>query len=187
MKELAVGKLLVAARGLPDPNFSDTVVLLAELTDEGAMGVIVNRTTDVPIERFVPEMAEGTNPQTAFVGGPVQPRGAVALLRSSKAERDSRHVFADVYLVNTRETLEALIRIGTGPGRFRVYLGYAGWGAGQLQDETARGSWHVLDGDAAIVFDRDPDTLWQRLIRRTGGLSVQLQRPGASSIFDSGR
>jgi putative transcriptional regulator len=173
VKELAAGKLLVAARNLPDPNFSATVVLLAEVNQEGAMGLIVNRPTKVTLARILPgfEPASGTT-ATAFFGGPVSVPGVLGLLRSKDARSDSRHVVADVYLVNTSEVLKDTIAAGAGPQRFRVYVGYAGWGAGQLQRETAEGAWYVLDGDAEIVFDPDPETTWRRQILRAEALSA---------------
>ena len=70
-------------------------------------------------------------------------------------------------MVASREALEAPIAAGAGPDRFRVYLGYAGWGPGQLERETLHGSWHVFQAETAVVFDPDPETLWQRQIRRT--------------------
>ena len=84
-----------------------------------------------------------------------------------------RHVLGDVYLVNSRESLDALIAGGAAPERCRVYAGYSGWSAEQLQRETISGAWSVLDGDARIIFDRNPDTLWDRLIKRAGGLEAR--------------
>jgi putative transcriptional regulator len=171
VKELAAGKLLVASRHLPDPNFANTVVLLADFNSDGAMGLIVNRPTPVTLARLFPEVERTiASAATAFMGGPVS--GALALVRASDAPADARRIVGDVHLVNSRAALEKLIAAGAQPNRFRVYLGYAGWGPGQLEVETAKGVWRVLDGDADIVFDANPEALWQRQILRTEALSA---------------
>jgi putative transcriptional regulator len=174
VRELAAGKLLVAARHLPDPNFSETVVLLTDFGAEGAVGLIVNRRTDVTIGRLFPGAGSGhAAGGRAYFGGPVAPQGVLALLRSTGARTDSRRIVEDVYLVNTQGVLEEMLVKGVDASRFRVYLGYAGWGVGQLERETAEGAWHVLAGEAAIVFDADPDATWDRQIRRSEALSVR--------------
>jgi putative transcriptional regulator len=168
VKELAAGKLLVAARTLPDPRFAETVVLLTEFNDQQAMGLIVNQRTDETLERLLPSLAQPqAKTTTVFFGGPVAAEGVLALMRSDRAQADSRHVVADVYLVASRELLDATIAAGSGPDRLRVYVGYAGWGAGQLDREVAQGAWHVFDGDGRIVFDPDPGSVWSRQILRT--------------------
>jgi putative transcriptional regulator len=168
VKELAAGKLLVAARDLPDPSFAETVVLLAEFSDQGAMGLIVNQRTEVPLTSLLPDV---TPPQakttSVFFGGPVRAQGVLALLRSDRTHTDSLRIVADVYMVRSRELLDKIFSAGTGPDRLRVYVGYAGWSPGQLDRETAHGAWHVFDGDGSIVFDPDPGSLWSRQILRT--------------------
>jgi putative transcriptional regulator len=184
IKSLAVGKLLVASRDLPDPNFSETVVLLAQVTAEGAMGVIVNRETTVPLARVLPEFKPPSG-AVVFMGGPVEADGVVALARSARSLGDSPPVFADVYLVTARATLEEQLAAGVGRDRLRVYLGYSGWDRGQLETETLHGAWHVVPGDAAVVFDDDPDSLWEREIKKTEGLLARYSpRPWASASTD---
>ena len=168
VKALAGGKLLIAARGLPDGNFSRTVILLIAYNDKGAMGVVVNRRTDVTLGRVFSDLApSGASVSQAFIGGPVERTGAIGLVRGPDTPADARHIVDGVSLVSTREALEALVKAGTAPGRFRVYLGYAGWGPGQLEAETLEGSWHVAEGEAGVVFDPDPAAVWQRQIART--------------------
>ncbi len=173
VRALAAGKLLVASRDLPDPNFSETVVLLAQLTAEGAMGVIVNRETTVPLSRVLPAM-KMPGGAFVFIGGPVEADGVVALARSARPLEQSQHVFSDVYLVTARAPLEARLASEAGRDRLRVYLGYSGWERGQLERETLHGAWHVMPGDAAAVFDDDPDSLWEREIKKTEGLLARL-------------
>jgi putative transcriptional regulator len=179
VKALAAGKLLVATRNLPDPNFATTVVLLADFNKEGAMGLVVNRPTTVTLTRLFPELERTlASASTAFHGGPVPGPGALALLRAATAPANTRRIVGDIHLVNSRPVLEDMIATGAQSNRFRVYLGYAGWGPGQLEEETAKGVWRVLDGDADIVFDPDPGAIWERQIRRTETLS-------ASNSWDS--
>jgi putative transcriptional regulator len=172
VKDLKAGRLIVASRNLPDPNFAATVILLAEYGKDGAMGLIVNRRTDVTLARIFPDLQSPESGATAFFGGPVSVSGVLALLRSASARADSRHVVGDVYLVNTGEVLKKTMAAGEGPRRFRVYVGYSGWGPGQLEHETNDGSWFVLDGDADVVFDPDPESIWRRQIKRAEALSA---------------
>ena len=189
VKRLGAGKLLVSARGLPDPNFADTVVLLADYDAQGAMGVIVNRQTDVPLGRLIPTLRGArVREMPAFFGGPVPADGVLALIRSNRARSDARHIVGDVYLVNTREVLDEVVARGASDADLRVFVGYAGWGARQLDDETAQGAWHVLDGSGAVVFDPDPDTVWERQILRTEGVLARhrgVPRAPAALLFDA--
>jgi putative transcriptional regulator len=173
VRELAAGKLLIATRGLTDPNFSKTVVLLVEYSAEGAAGFIVNRPANVTLGRLFTRFASTpAGAAMAFIGGPVVTQGSIAALARSSAG-ESRRVVDGVYLIQSRERLEEAIAEGEGASRLRVYLGYAGWGAGQLDDETATGAWRLVDGDAAIVFDARSDEVWPRLIARTEALSAR--------------
>lgn len=165
VRQLAAGKLIVAARNLPDPNFTDTVVLLLQYSRDGAAGVVLNRPSDVPLSRALPgaDQAAG-GAAVAFIGGPVS-QGAVLAL-SREACDACPLVGRDVYLVNTPEALKQRLAAGAN-GRLRVFVGYAGWGGGQLEAETRQGAWRVLEADAGVVFDPDPESLWRRLIERT--------------------
>ena len=166
VRELAPGKILVAARNLPDPNFSQTVVLLADYNAEGAMGLVINRRTDVPIARGFQHLRLAQERAVFYEGGPVAPTGVIGLWRSEKGQ-DSRTVIPGVEMVGEREPLEKLLVTEARDDRFRVFVGYAGWGPGQLERETSYGSWHVFTVAADVVFDPDPETLWSRQLQRT--------------------
>jgi putative transcriptional regulator len=170
VRELAVGKLLIAARGLPDGNFSETVILLATFGSEGAMGLIINRQTEIPLARAFPQLKTVSPLARVYAGGPVATTRMIGLLRATKAPQDVRHIVSDIYLVATREPLESLIAAGADPERLRVYFGSAGWAPGQLEREAADGAWHVVPGDPALVFDPEPSSVWRREIRRTEGV-----------------
>jgi putative AlgH/UPF0301 family transcriptional regulator len=167
--ELAAGTFLVASRDLGDPNFSQAVILVLRYDEEqGAMGLIVNRRTDLPLSRVFEDVkaAKGRK-DLAYMGGPVEPGDVLALLKSSAKLEDADKVFANVYLISDKDILEKTLADKTEPGVFHVFLGYAGWGPGQLEHEVDLGAWHILPPDAASVFDADPDSVWPRLIRRT--------------------
>jgi len=181
LKNLRPGTLLVAERDLPDPNFTDTVVVLAQFDDkEGAMGLIVNRQTSVPLSRVMPDL-KSRGETTVFLGGPVSADSVLVLARSAHPIAGSQHVAADLYLVTSRESLEAQLQSSGGRERVRVYLGYCGWAPGQLERETVAGGWHVLPPDPGVVFDADPDSVWEREVKKSEGLIARLPtflRPG---------
>ena len=91
----------------------------------------------------------------------------LALLKSSSPPDEAKHVFGDVYLVSTKTALEKTLASSVGPNAFHVYVGYAGWGPGQLEREVDLGGWHIFAADAANVFHADPDSVWKRMIQRT--------------------
>ncbi|MBI1788421.1 MAG: YqgE/AlgH family protein [Acidobacteria bacterium] len=168
VKDLAAGKFLVASRDLTDPNFAETVVLLVNYDENGAMGLIVNRRTRVPLSRVFDELKEAKGrADPVHVGGPVSRTGVLALLRSRTKPEEARSVFADVYMISTKTLLEQTLAAGAESSAFRVYLGYSGWGPGQLENEVELGGWHIFRGEAATVFDPDPDAVWPRLIKKT--------------------
>jgi len=166
---LAAGTFLVASRDLGDPNFAETVVLLVHYDDqEGAMGLIVNRRSDVSLARVFHDLKEAKgHTEPVYLGGPVEPGGVLALLRSPSKPDEAQHVFADVYLIASKGLLEKTLAAKVEPNTFHAFLGYAGWGPGQLEHELELGGWHVLPADAASVFHSNPDSVWPRLIQRT--------------------
>ena len=167
--DLAVGKLLVASRDLGDPNFAKTVILLVHYTeDQGAVGLVVNRATDVPISRVFQDFKEAKNrTDPVYVGGPVELNSVLALLKTANKPENATRVFGDVYLISNKDLLKATLASGAVASVFHAYVGYAGWSTGQLQHEVELGAWHIMAGDAATVFHADPDSVWPRLIGRT--------------------
>jgi putative AlgH/UPF0301 family transcriptional regulator len=167
--DLAVGKFLVASRDLGDPNFAKTVILLVHYTaDQGAVGLVVNRATDVPISRVFQEFMEAkgrTDP--VYVGGPVELNSVLALLKTASKPENATRVFGDVYLISNKDALKATLASGVEASMFHAYVGYAGWSGGQLQHEVELGAWHIMAADAAMVFQSDPDSVWPRLVGRT--------------------
>lgn len=168
---LEAGTILVAARSLRDPNFAESVVVLIAYAEDGAAGLVVNRRTALTLDRALPRFPGPKGPPAlAFLGGPVDVSRTWALLRLSAERRDAPRIMDDVYLLNSRESLTGALASGAGPDRFRVYLGYAGWGAGQLEREVRAGAWRVRAPEPDVVFDASPDTLWRRQITLTEAL-----------------
>ena len=165
----AAGDFLVSSRDLGDPNFSETVILLLRYDEEdGAMGLVINRRGDLPLSRVFQDLKQAKGrTDLAYRGGPVEPGDVLALLKSSTKLEDAERVFANVYLISDKDLLEKTLADKAEPGVFHVFLGYAGWGPGQLEHEVDLGAWHILPPDAASVFDSDPESVWPRLIRRT--------------------
>jgi putative transcriptional regulator len=169
------GVVLVATPDLGDPNFRETVVLVTRTPGGGAVGVVLNRPTPVPVSQLLPEH-EGLRgrPDHLFAGGPVSPRALIAVFRSAERPEASLRVLADVYLTLDGGFLDALLRRPDAPRELRLYAGYAGWAPGQLEAEIARDSWYVLEPDVDTVFRADPMTLWRELLRRASARSTRV-------------
>ena len=164
-RDLGPGKLLVASRDLGDPNFSQSVVLLMKHDATSAMGVVLTRESRYTIGRLFPEIAK-SNETHAYVGGPVSRTGVIALGRSKQAPTGAEAVVSDVWMTADKALLERMIRENANAETFRVYLGYTGWGGGQLENEVKQGAWHIFNADPAAVFAADVKGLWDRYIRR---------------------
>ena len=164
----APGRLLVASPALLDPNFAQTVVLLTEVDDAGAMGIILNRPTDVPLEEVLPWVSElDGRADRLSVGGPVKGDRVVVLVRRDREPPASVHVFADVWLTGDAETLRLVLEEGVAESDLRAFTGFAGWAPGQLEWEIARGGWEVHPARVADVFGGNLHRLWRDLVDRT--------------------
>lgn len=166
---LARGKFLVASRGIRDPRFAEAVILLIEYGPRGAMGLLINRPTNVRLSSLFPDI-EGLNRRTdtLYVGGPVNTNLMFLLMRSRTLPKDAVHIAGDIYASGSFSALRRLIENPSPGETFHAYAGYAGWARGQLDLEVSRGDWHVIDADSSSVFDTKPSDIWHRLI---GGIS----------------
>ena len=173
MEASLTGRLLVAGARLVDPNFMRTVVFICRHDDDGALGVILNRPTGMPVADALPGWVEPlAPPSVVFLGGPVQPEMAVALGRLLP-ERAGRAESDEWTPIDERL---GLVDLGASPAdeagaleSLRVFAGYAGWGAGQLDFEVSSGDWWVLPADPDDPFTADPDGLRRRVLRRQPG------------------
>jgi putative transcriptional regulator len=160
------GQLLVAGPGLVDPNFWRTVVLVGEHSEEGALGVVLNRVSETTVEEAVPELALLAEEMGAVhLGGPVQPSAIVVLADFVEPEEAQSLVLDSIGFLPSEVDPALLGDLR----RARVFAGYAGWGAGQLEDELDEGSWIVEPALAEDVFTEDADGLWSAVLRRKGG------------------
>src|SRR5579864_1729717 len=163
----ATGKILVARRHMLDPNFAETVILLVQHDEKGTVGLIVNRATKIPLSRLAKEF-EGVKGRSdpLYLGGPMERSGVMALIRSRTKPDEAKVVFTDIYMISMKATLEKAIASGATPNTLRLYLGYAGWDAGQLEWELGMDAWDLLPPNSGTVFDPHPETLWNRLVER---------------------
>ena len=164
------GKMLVASATLPDPSFRRTVILLLEYDATGALGVIVDRPTEIALETVLPEIAElKGRPETVFLGGPVARDRMVLLVRTSKPPEPGSKVLDGLFLTTSFDVLRELARGPRDPVPFRAFVGYAGWAPGQLDAEVARGDWDVVPGDTAKILAPEPGKIWEQMHERARG------------------
>jgi putative transcriptional regulator len=184
----AKGMFLVAKDEIEGGPFHQSVVLLLAHGDEGTLGLIVNRTTEIPLKKALPEIA-GDSSHELYFGGPVALSGLMYLFRSAEAPEGADHVMDDVYYSGDAELLEKLLKAGKERDELLAFLGHAGWASGQLDGELVRGSWDVVRADAFAVFGKDPATLWHELSKdsRVIARSSRPSRPSSRSAPDEAR
>ena len=170
------GRLLVATPELGDGTFERSVVLVLDHDDDGALGVVINRPTPVDVAEVLPTWQPlACEPGVLFQGGPVALDSALGLAVVPGTDEAAeplgwRRVVGRLGLVDLDTPPEVLAAEVT---RLRIFAGYAGWGAGQLEDELRQGAWYVVpadpDGGFADAFSASPDGLWRAVLRRQGG------------------
>jgi putative transcriptional regulator len=169
--ESMTGRLLVATPVLKDPNFDRTVVLLVAHEPGGALGVVLNRATEVPVSDVLGAWgAMAGEPAVVFEGGPVQPDTAICLARTrTSAQRVAgfHRVSGSVGTIDLSMDPE---RVRASILGVRVFAGYSGWSGGQLEEEINEGSWFVLDALPGDPFVARPEDLWAMVLRRQGGI-----------------
>jgi putative transcriptional regulator len=173
--------LLVSMPQLTDPNFARSVILLAEYGPHGAFGLVLNRQMAEPATDVV--RAEPPLPIRPdvhlFVGGPVEPTRAWVLLHDRTLDADALEVFEGVYLSASPELIRRTLSHPPDPS-VRIVVGYAGWGAGQLDVELAESSWLMAPVQPDLIFEVPLPTMWETAIRRLGAEPSALQ--GSSGI-----
>jgi putative transcriptional regulator len=162
--------LLVASPTLGDPNFARSVVLLLDHDEDGALGVVINRPTSVGVSQVLPDWQPfTTEPGVLFQGGPVALDSALGLAAVPAADDEPlgwRRVLGPLGLVDLDTPPEIL---AAEMAALRIFAGYAGWGAGQLEDELAQDAWYVVPAEPSDAFSPDPEKLWRAVLRRQGG------------------
>ncbi len=160
------GKLLIAAPSLVDPNFRRAVVLVAQHTEEGAMGLVLNRPSEATVAEAVPPLADLVEADEAvWAGGPVEPGGVIVVAAYTEPDEAAEIVFGEVGFMPAEADPDD---VAASTRRARVFAGYAGWSAGQLEDELGEDAWFVEPAREEDVFNASDD-LWSDVLARKGG------------------
>jgi putative transcriptional regulator len=160
------GRLVVALPPLVDENFDRTVVLMLEHTDEGALGVVLNRPSERPVADLLERWAEYTSPPSVvFAGGPVETDAVIGLALSGSPDDPPRPSVGEIGTVDLTTPPDE----GPHLRALRLFAGYAGWAPQQLEQELAAGAWVAVDGTVDDAFGADPGSLWRTVLRRQGG------------------
>ena len=161
------GQLLIASPALLDPNFRRAVVLITEHTDEGAAGLVLNRPSPSSVSELVPELEPLVeDEEQVWLGGPVQPNAVLVLGEFLDPDDAAVPLFGSLGFPALDDP-EDVVPATT---RRRVFAGYAGWGAGQLENELGREDWIIEEAQNDDAFTESPENLWSEVLRRKGGI-----------------
>jgi len=167
-----IGRLLVASPQLGDPNFERTVILVLDHGPDGALGVVLNRPTGLPVDEILDvwrDQALAAPPGVVFRGGPVSPDAVIGLARTEAADVTESQWRLVLDGVGTVDLAVAPDEQPVPVAGVRMFAGYSGWSPDQLEDELAEGAWIVLDAVVADVFTPEADALWHDVLQRQGG------------------
>jgi putative transcriptional regulator len=163
------GQLLLSTPRLVDPTFARAVIFLLDHDDDGALGVIINRPSQLPLSTVLPTWSVlATAPPLLFSGGPVAPESALAIglsLGDGPGE-GFRRLSGSYGLVDLDADPALVLADLVG---LRIFSGYAGWGSGQLESELAEGSWYLAAATPGDLLDPEPERLWRSVLRRQPG------------------
>jgi putative transcriptional regulator len=174
MEESLSGQLLLASPSLRDPNFMRAVVLVGVHSVEGAMGVVLNRPSESTVGEAVPALERAIDArETVYVGGPVRPSSVVLLAEFVDPAPAELLVLGRIGFPSPEADIDELAEATE---RGRVFAGYAGWGAGQLDAELAEGDWIAHPATPSDVFTEVPEDLWSAVLERKGGSYALLAR-----------
>jgi len=177
-----INQLLIAMPGMADPNFSTTVTLICEHNDEGALGIIINRPLTLKLSGLFEQLSV-EDPDPSAAGNPVLSGGPVGTERGFVLHGPEQHyentlsVSDDIQLTLSRDIIDAMAS-GQGPDKSLVALGYAGWEAGQLEQEMLSNSWLSVPATPELVFDTPFADRWDSAAR-TLGIDIARMSPDA--------
>ncbi|MBI5198084.1 MAG: YqgE/AlgH family protein [Nitrospirae bacterium] len=176
LQEVPIGKgvFLLANPEMRDPHFFHSVILLIQYGADGASGLIINKPTRTFPKEAIPDLeGAGKLSHPVLIGGPVQQDRVLSLLHGKNPPGGTEKVLNDVYLSISKKTLSKALE-GKDPDKtIRLYAGYAGWTAGQLEREIGLGTWQVIRPDADMIFADDPSKVWPALLHRERELMVE--------------
>lgn len=178
-------QFIIAMPGLADPNFSHTVTYLCQHNEEGALGIVINRPTEMTLGEIFKQMkinvtSPGAEDTLVFAGGPVQQERGFVLHTTCGSWDASMVVSGSISLTTSRDVIEA-IAAGKGPEQYLVALGYAGWGQGQLEQEILANAWLNTPYSQQILFDTPIDVRWRDAAGQIGIDINQLTAPAGHS------
>lgn len=174
------GVFLVAKPSIDAGPFFRSVVLLLSHDEQGTLGLIVNRVSDVGLEEALPDLKEEEADVALSFGGPVGMDGLLFLFRADRPPNSVARVMRDVYFSGDREVLNRLLERRRS-GDLRAFLGHSGWAPGQLANEIRRGDWELVVAKPEQVFDPRPETLWPRLTK-AGRVTASLDESRTSAF-----
>jgi putative transcriptional regulator len=168
--QFLTGQFLVATPEMGDPRFHETVILMVRHSKDGAMGLIINRPAgDQKLSRILQDLGDSGEGVTGnlplYLGGPVQPELGFILHTTDYRRAGIIDVNGTVAVTATREIIRD-IAAGSGPNKFMLIFGYAGWGPGQLEGELKRNSWYTAPFELSLIFDMERDRVWERAVER---------------------
>lgn len=173
MSESLRGHFLIAAKHLRDSNFFKAVVLMLEHNEDGAMGVVINHPMDVSVSSALSKHFEMSRAgQCLLAGGPVEENALLILHNSRDYDQEHDPVVPGVFVGTSPDVFERVVESSLEDNEengsdfeFRIYAGYSGWGAGQLEYEISRGDWFSIPASADLVFGREPYDIWEDALK----------------------
>lgn len=165
-------QMLIAMPGMADPNFARSVTLMCQHTEEGAIGITINRVSDFTLGEILDQLnisceVDGIRDDAVLEGGPVNRDRGFVLHSPLAGFESSLAISEDIMVTTSRDILQALAD-GKGPDRYIVALGYAGWGDGQLEEEMRENAWLSVPADSAIVFESAIADRWVKAVSTLG-------------------
>lgn len=173
------GHFLIAMPALGDPHFARGVTFVCQHGEEGTMGLVVNRASDYSLGEVMEQMQmncerEEIAATQVLLGGPVQAERGFVLHAPDERKWDSTFQISDALAVTTSRDILAAMAQGNGPPRALIALGYAGWGAGQLEQELRDNAWLTVEADDRILFDTALEQRWNAAVALVGVDPAQL-------------
>lgn len=163
----AAGVFLVAKPQIEEGAFWHSVVLILAHGEDGTLGLVINRVTDITLAKALPDLkSEDAESYSLQFGGPVGLDGLLYLFSAEDSPPEAKKVMANVCFSGDKALLEDLLKNKDSKNHLKLYLGHAGWLPGQLEMEIARGDWDLVPADAFTVFQREPQTIWPTLTKR---------------------
>jgi putative transcriptional regulator len=172
--DLAQGAILVSPRDSPDPHFAGSVILLARYSRTGALGLMLQYKSDLSLQKIPSLKSAGKRTDPVFIGGPVELPSVLMLERSETEPPTALPVTGNLYLLAADTAILSALH-DRPASDLRVFIGYSGWAPGQLENEVRHHGWYIFNYDETVVFDPHPETLWERMVEKTGQSIARLR------------